>query len=345
MSAVLRVQQPGLYTTIQDAGRKSFQHLGVPVSGAIDPVSMRLVNALVGNDPDSAVLEICFAGPTLAIAQGPIRVAISGSCRATYKREGTAFTLPPWQSVLLMPDDILTFGATQGSAYGYVAVQGGFDIPRVLGSASTYARAGIGGVGGRQLQQGDEIPVREGAAEQQQEHMLGSMPTFDDGPIRVMLGPQDDHFTSEAIETFLGTEYVVSQDSDRIGLRLAGATLQHAGPFEIPSEGTVNGSIQVPGSGLPIILLADRQTTGGYAKIATVISADLPRLSRFMPGSAIRFLRVDQQQAKAALEERAREFQHLIESIRPVDGDKSVSTSQLLCANLVSGFVSAVEGQ
>jgi biotin-dependent carboxylase-like uncharacterized protein len=225
---------------------------------------------------------------------------------------------------------------------GYLVVEGGFALAPVLGSLATYARAALGGFQGRALAAGDELPVA-GAAGPRQEVFLPSTLPAATGPIRVVLGPDDHHFHQEAVDVFLSSEYVVSQEADRIGLRLDGPTLAHSAAFEIPSQGTVNGTIQVPGSGKPIILLADRQTTGGYTKIATVISADLPRVGRLQPGARIRFAAVDSASAIRLARQQTEAIASTIRSIVPVRSASLRDAAELLAVNLVGGVVSAVE--
>jgi allophanate hydrolase subunit 2 len=180
------------------------------------------------------------------------------------------------------------------------------------------------------------------AAARRQELFLPSALPADPGPIRVVLGPDDHHFHPEALEVFLSSEYTVSQEADRIGLRLDGPTLTHSAAFEIPSQGTVNGTIQVPGSGKPIVLLADRQTTGGYTKIATVISADLPRVGQLQPGARIRFTAVDQGSAVRIARQQAETIAAKIRSIAPVRTLRLADSEELLAVNLVGGVVSAL---
>jgi UPF0271 protein len=340
MSAALRVRRPGLFTTVQDFGRPGYQHLGVPVSGALDSVSLRLANALVGNRESLAALEFCYSGPTLQVSGGPVRMAIAGPVegRMDGRRPGP---VAPYQSFLLEPGDVLSLGSLRGAMCGYLAVEGGFALPPVLGSLATYTRAALGGYQGRALSAGDELPLVQAAAPRQELFLPSALPA-DPGPIRVVLGPDDHHFHPEALEVFLSSEYTVSQEADRIGLRLDGPTLTHSAAFEIPSQGTVNGTIQVPGSGKPIVLLADRQTTGGYTKIATVISADLPRVGQLQPGARIRFTAVDQGSAVRIARQQAETIAAKIRSIAPVRTLRLADSEELLAVNLVGGVVSAL---
>ena len=339
MNNVLRVRRPGLFTTVQDLGRPAYQHLGVPASGALDSISLRLVNVLVGNANGSAGLEFCYAGPELEVAGEPVRVALSCEGFITGRNGGA---LKPWHTVRLDRGDILSIGNLKGSMCGYLAVEGGFALPSVLGSLSTYARGGFGGFEGRQLMAGDELPLVLSCANERKEVHLARPLREATGPIRVTLGPDDDHFSAAAINTLLSSEYTVSQEADRIGLRLDGPLIDHSGAFEIASQGTANGTIQVPGNGRPIILLADRQTTGGYTKLATVISADLPRLGRLQPGSRITFEAVEPRQGVLIARSQAAAWRDTLAAIEPVKSSRPAHASELLALNLVDGFVSAL---
>ncbi len=284
MKPALRVLAPGMMTTLQDLGRRGYQSLGIPVSGALDAVALAAANALVGNPSRTGALEIVYHGPTVAVEAESARFAFAGGATAIEalrgERASGATRLPPLQSVRLRQGEVLRVGSLSGSAVGYLAVEGGFDVAPVLGSQSTYARAGLGGFAGRPLRAGDLLPLRQAHAKDRAESMFPALDLAPPQRIRVVLGPQDDHFTARGRRTFLESIYTVSPASDRMGMRLEGAALEHSDGFNIASDGTAPGSVQVPGDGLPIVLLADRQTTGGYPKIATVIAADLPALGR-----------------------------------------------------------------
>ena len=292
-SGALEVINPGSHTTIQDLGRRGFRDVGVPWSGPLDHVSFRLANQLAGNPANTPTLEILMLGPTLKVLADSVRVALVGC---------SAEKFPSDRSVRLARGAVFRILPPRDSVCAYLAVEGGFDIPSVLGSASTFARAKIGGFDGRRLRHGDMLPIKFNEVELRDEstraHPLDLAP---DQPIRVILGPQDDYFTEEAIATFLSAEYTVSSQSDRMGYRLQGPLLTHAKGYNIISDGIVTGAIQVPGSGQPIILMVDNPTTGGYPKIATVISADIPVVGRRSPGRKIRFVAVDLAEAQKAL--------------------------------------------
>lgn len=319
MSGLIEVIDGGIGNSIQDGGRFGYRHMGITVSGALDPLLARCANALVGNAPDCAVIEIRAVGPTLQVTHGRVRCALAGALSATLTRaDGRSRELAPWTSVTLLPKDRLEVGFLAGGT-AYLAVSGGVRSPLQLGSRSTYQRAAIGGIDGQVLTSGQSLPCA--SCDHRLYHEYHSAPwAAAHGAactVRVMLGPQQEHFKSEAIAALLGSEYQVSAQQDRMGMRLDGPPLAHLTPqcADIVSDGVTPGVIQVPGNGQPIILLADCQTVGGYPKIATVISADLPRLAQLPPGQTLRFAAVDLRQARAALLEREAQWASWAEEI------------------------------
>jgi biotin-dependent carboxylase-like uncharacterized protein len=335
MTAHLRVMAPGLATSLQDLGRFGHQALGVPVSGALDEPSLRVANALVGNAEDEACLEIRMIGPTLRVDAPAVRVALAGTDTQLEILSGSR--VPAWRSVRLERGQSFCIGMVRDSSCAYLAVEGGFDVPAVFGSRATYARGGFGGFDGRALKEGDRLPLRLASAPRRQELRAAMRPEEATGAIRVVLGPQDDHFTAEALRTFLASAYSITPHSDRMGLRLAGPALEHRSGHDILSEGIASGSIQVPGTGQPIILLADRQTTGGYPKIATVASADLPRLGRARPGDQLRFRAVSVEDAASARRAQEAAIRACIEMLQPAE--ERSEAEELLSTNLISGVV------
>lgn len=290
----LLVEEAGLFTTVQDLGRCGHQRLGVPPSGALDPFSLRTANLVVGNPPGAAGLEMCRVGATVRVRAESARVALAGAF-------APAGDLPLLESRTLRHGDALRIGRIAGGAL-YLAVEGGFDLLPVLGSLSTYTRGGIGGFEGRRLRPGDALPLVRPAATPRPERALPhAVPAERDRPLRVVLGPQADHFTEAAVEALLMADFAVTPEADRMGLRLQGPRLEHLGPPEIASDGNATGCLQVPGSGQPIALLPDRHTAGGYPKIATVITADLHRLGQAVPGTVLRFEAVAPEQARVVL--------------------------------------------
>ena len=299
MTQALEVIAPGLHTTVQDLGRIGYQDIGVPASGPLDRISLNLANALVGNRPGIPALEMLLQGPTLRVIAESVRIALVGCSAGIEMRTGDARTVPAGQSVRLTRGEVFRIGPLQDSVCAYLAIEGGPDVPMVLGSASTYVRGAIGGFCGRRLKQNDVVPLKLAAVELRGERALSRpLDLTLDQPIRVVLGPQADFFTDGAVKTFLTSDYTVSPQADRMGYRLAGPALIHAKGYDIVSDGIVAGAIQVPGSGLPIVLMVDHQTIGGYPKIATVISADIPIVGRRRPGRPIRFVAVDVREAE-----------------------------------------------
>ena len=348
MSGALRVVAPGLMTTVQDLGRPGYQQLGVPVSGALDHVSLRAANLLVGNAAGVGALEIAYHGPTLAVEADSARVAAAGGqapIDIVSTNGGTGQRLAPFESARLLRGQTLKVGAVADSAVLYLAVEGGFDIEPVMGSQSTLTRGGIGGFEGRALQAGDTVPLQLAAVPEREEAMLPPLDLSPPTRIRVVLGPQADHFTEAGLRTWLESTYTVSRASDRMGMRLEGPALEHSAKgYDIVSDGIALGSIQVPGNGLPIVLLADRQTTGGYPKIATVISADIPAIGRMRPGAKIAFESVGVEAAEAAARELAQMIARLPAQLTPVRRKHAVDAAKLLAENLISGAVDAREG-
>lgn len=340
MRAGLKVLAPGLCTTVQDLGRTGHQRLGVPVSGALDTMSLRLANAVLGNPPAMPALEILFSGSQLEVAAERVRVAVGGPGASLALAQETAGTVPAWQSVSLGRGAVFRIMLGADAACCYLAVEGGISVPPVLGSASTYVRAGLGGLGGRALRPGDVVPLTLAEAPVRAEVRLAiPLDPARDQPIRIVLGPQQDHFMDEAIAVLLGAEFRISPNADRMGMRLDGPPLRHRAGWDIVSDAIATGAIQVPGSGRPVILLADHQTTGGYPKIATVVSADLPVLGRRRPGDAVRFAAISVEEGEALCRAEERHFARLAASAEPVAEAAGIDLASLYRANLISGVV------
>jgi biotin-dependent carboxylase-like uncharacterized protein len=249
-------------------------------------------------------------------------------------------TLETGRSHTLARGQSLRVGMVEGVSTACLAVEGGFALPPFMGSLSTYARAGIGGLDGRKLRDGDSLPLARDAAGPRVEMKLAAPFDYGSGPIRVVPGPQADHFSDEGHATFLGSEYTVSKEADRMGIRFEGPVIAHSqkGP-DIVSDGIAPGAIQVPGAGLPIVLLADRQTVGGYAKIATVISADLPRLGRLLPGRTVRFAAVTVAEAEALRREQEKRLAQAVAGLQPARPEGGIDLVALYEQNLIDGVV------
>ena len=302
MSAeVFEVIQPGLLTTVQDMGRYGYQQYGVPVSGAIDNYALRAANLLVGNHEGEACLEITLLGLKLRVLANTV-VAITGADLNPILNNGS---LPMWEAVIAGSGDTISFSRPRRGCRSYLAVAGGIDVPKVMGSSSTYVKSRLGGFEGRPLRAGDRLKSGKARPAILRRRLPPQyLPEYRNAnELRVILGPQDDRFTEEGIHTFLSSEYTISTESDRVGYRLQGPRIEHKAGADIISDGIPLGAVQVPGDGLPIILLVDRQTTGGYTKIATVITADIPKLAQSGPGDTVRFRQITEEAAHRVLRE------------------------------------------
>lgn len=345
MTPSLRVATPGLLTTIQDRGRVGYQHLGVPVSGALDSDSLYAANLLVGNAPEVGALEVACTGPMLVADADDVRMAVVGAQAAIDILPDVDATVGRpvaiMQTFRLCRGEALRIGALTGATVLYVAVEGGFDIEPVLGSVSTDIRSGIGGWQGRAIAARDRLPLRQHKARERDEVCLEGLSVPVRSRIRVIKGPQHEHFSASEVAAFFDTAYTVGPSANRMGMRLSGRTLQHSRGFDIVSDAVAPGSIQVPGDGRPIVLLADRQTTGGYPKIATVISADLPSLARLPIGAKVSFEAVTVEAAEAAHRAHAAELLAMKDRIVPLLRDAADVALRLHACNLVSGFIDA----
>ncbi|MEP6894284.1 MAG: biotin-dependent carboxyltransferase family protein [Chloroflexota bacterium] len=277
--------------TIQDSGRNGWRKFGVPTSGAMDAFAFHAANKLAGNDLNYAALEIGLGDITLRALHDCV-IAVTG---VGYGLSVYIWNFPLWGSYYVRAGWTIRLNKLDFGMWAYIAIAGGFESKSILDSQSTYLRGHFGGLDGRQLQPGDILKsgktprsLNDLAARTLPEE---ARPVYSDNQIiDVIIGPQEKYFTDESIATFLSQEYVVSATSDRMGYRLEGATLQHRSKAELISEGMTMGAIQVPSSGQPIVMMADSPTTGGYPKIGTVASADLPLLAQCVPGkSKIRF--------------------------------------------------------
>jgi allophanate hydrolase len=301
---LIEVIDGGIGNTIQDAGRFGFRHMGLSVSGCLDTFLARCANTLVENPVDFACIEIRAAGPRFFIREGPVRLALAGTLSAIlHYAGGEDAKIPAWKSFMAFPGNEIEFGYLPGGC-AYLALEGGIDSPIQLGSRSTYQRAGIGGVDGAPLADGNLLPCAL-ATSRAFEYTAPAAWGYDDAPFRVILGPQDTLFKKESLDRFLSGDYRVTPQIDRMGIRLEGPEIEHVLPSaaDIVSDCVTPGAIQVPGNGQPIVLLADCQTVGGYPKIATVVSADLPRLGQCRSGEIVRFEAVSLKQACLAFSE------------------------------------------
>ena len=281
------VIKPGMLTTVQDAGRWGYQARGVPVAGPMDPVSHRLANALVGNGRRAALLEITLIGPELEFEDERL-VAITG---AQFELWLDGRQAPSQAPFTVCAGSRLRFGSRQLGARAYLAVSGGIAVPETLGSRSTHLVSAMGGVGGRALVGGDRLPLGDPSPQGPALAPHDAIAPLPDrhATLRVLPGPQVDYFTPDALDVLQSAPYVVAGNSDRMGFRLQGPRLTHARGADIISDATPLGVLQIPASGQPILLMADRQTTGGYPKIATVIAADMAVAGQLAPHDSITF--------------------------------------------------------
>ncbi len=311
----LSITRPGLLTTVQDLGRLGYQHIGVVVSGALDAVALRVANLVVGNTEDAAGIEITLRGPTVRFETDHL-IALTG---ADLSPTLDGQPMPMHRPVVVRAGTVLAFGAARAGCRAYLAVAGGLAVPLVLGSRSTYLRAALGGWHGRALLAGDELPVGEPTATGQHLRQLvvpaspvsgWAAARWTPGPalcptprpqpvIRVVRGPEYEQFSAASQRAFWREPFAITPAADRMGYRLHGPDLKRETTTELLSSAVTFGTVQVPPGGQPIVLLADAQTTGGYPRLAQVITADCSALAQAAPGQILRFQEVSLAEAQA----------------------------------------------
>jgi antagonist of KipI len=298
---MIKILEPGPLTTVQDAGRPGKLRYAIPPSGPVDRRAFVIANRLVGNDDGAAGLECTLMGPRFEM-QVACTIAITGAAMPLTVDGAEA---PGWTTVPVKPGDIVKLGAARAGVRAYVACSGGIDVPLVLGSRSTYIRGRLGGVEGRALRRDDVLRLGPARGEPRPRVTdRHAIPDFASEPeIRVVMGPQADRFTNDGLAALLGGPYEMLPQSDRMGTRLRGGRIEHVRGHDIISDGIPLGGIQVPGDGQPIILLVDRQSTGGYTKVATVCSFDIARVGQVKPGQRLTFHAVDVAEAHRLLRE------------------------------------------
>lgn len=297
---MLKVIQPGLLTTIQDNGRFGYLAFGLPRAGYMDRYAAGLANILSGNPQDTAVLEMTLSGGVYEFSK-PCRIAI---CGAEMSPVINSVPVDMWTTIDVPGGGILEMGYARRGCRTYLAIAGGFEVPVVMGSMSTYIRAGVGGCHGRALKANDEINFRYSECIGHKRIILpvALRPLYEDTvALRVLLGPQDDFFTDEGLETLFNSEYIVSDDADRMGYRMEGPAIRHKTKADIVSDALCVGAIQVPGNGKPIVMMVDCGTTGGYTKIGTVIGPDITKLAQAKPHDKVRFILCTEADALMAL--------------------------------------------
>ncbi|SDX00939.1 biotin-dependent carboxylase uncharacterized domain-containing protein [Marinococcus luteus] len=297
---VCTVRKAGLFTTVQDTGRTGYQHLGVPASGAMDMYALQMGNALCGNHLGAAGLELTLMGPTLTFHEKTVIAVTGGNLQPAVNKE----SIPMWATRKVYAGDELTFNGPAQGARAYLCIEGGIEVPMVLGSRSTYTKGGIGGMEGRELESGDILyrgTVHSKPKPFERRLPAAGIPVYEkQQTLRVVAGPEFDTLTTEAGAMLLREAYVVTQEADRMGIRLRGPEVSFHHTGDIISDGVAFGTIQLASDGQPMILMADRQTTGGYARVLNVISADLLKAAQLQPNATVKFEQVTLEEAKIA---------------------------------------------
>jgi biotin-dependent carboxylase-like uncharacterized protein len=332
----LVISSIGPASSVQDGGRHGAQRYGLTPSGAMDRLALAAANCLVGSPIFAAAIEIGPFGAAFTAREGAVRLALSGAPRAAdITGQAVAFDT----SMTLADGETLTLGFARGGSFSYLAIEGGIEGEPMFGSVAVNARAGLGSPYPRPLQGGDQLQAKaaSGAAERRID-----LPAAVAGPIRVVMGPQDDEFGDAAKQLFLENEWKISATSDRMGYRLEGPVIRHLHGHNIVSDGTVDGSIQVPGNGAPIVLMPDRGTSGGYPKIATVISADLGRLAQIPAATGFRFKAVPMTEAQGAARKYWKTLRALPDRLRAIESF-DLNIEALQDANVAGSAVSAVD--
>jgi biotin-dependent carboxylase-like uncharacterized protein len=332
----LVVTSIGPASSVQDGGRYGAQRYGLAPSGAMDTLALAVANTIVGNAPMAAAIEIGPFGASFSAQDGAVRVAIAGAARSA---EIAGRTVSFDSSMTIADGESLILGFARGGAFSYLAIEGGIAGEPMFGSLAVNARAGLGSPYPRPLQSGDELQTRPASVRTERRIDFSAPAT---GPIRVVFGPQDDEFADDAKALFLNSEWMISPTSDRMGYRLEGPVIKHLHGHNIVSDGTVNGSIQIPGNGAPIVLMPDRGTSGGYPKIATVISADFGRIAQTPPGVAFRFKAVGVAEAQDEAEKLVALLRSLPDRLRTVEKIE-LNIEALGDANVAGSAVSAID--
>lgn len=310
----IRMITPGLLTTVQDLGRTGYQRMGISPSGAMDRKALKIANILAGNQPGEGALEMTMTGATIEFTE-PDVVAVTGG---NFTPEINGAPAPMYAAFPVRAGDTLAFGPAKSGCRSYLAFAGGLDVPVVMGSKSTNLKCKIGGFEGRKLKAGDEIPFFAPCSSlenMQKRHAEHHDPSETEVTVRVVLGPQSDAFTDAGIETFLTEAWTVTNRSDRMGCTLEGTPVEYRSKVDIISDGIPFGAVQIPSGGKPIVMLSDRQTTGGYAKIATVISSDLPLFVQRRPGNKVHFKKISMREAQRISELEEKEIRELRRSL------------------------------
>ena len=331
----LKVRRAGMLTSVQDLGRWGFQSSGVPVAGAMDLPALRIGNAMLGNPEGAAALEVTLLGPELEVCGGG--AAVFAGADLGFSVNGRA--VGSWRVVELKSGDVISFTGPKNGCRGNLCFAGGVGVPLVMNSRSTYMRAKIGGFEGRALKNGDVITTGEPSPLWKRLDGFTLPPELNpalpaDAPLSLMTGLQEDLFTEEGRATLFSSEYTITSESDRMGCRLDGAKIEHVKGGDIVSDGVPLGAVQIPSHGMPIVMLADRQTTGGYTKIGVLTPLSIEALVQKMPGSPVRF-------RKASIDDGTAEQMKIAEAVRRVGELRSTYVSRPHAAQASGGFASA----
>lgn len=306
----IRIISPGLLTTVQDLGRTGYQRMGISPSGATDRKALKIANILVGNHPGEAGLEMTVMGASMEFTEANV-IAVTGG---NFSPVLNGSPLPMYRAVAVKAGDVLALGMAESGCRAYAAFAGGLDVPVVMGSKSTNLKCKIGGLEGRKLRADDEITFAapcDVLTNMEKRRAEFHEPSETEVTVRVVLGPQDDYFTDAGIRTFLSEPWKVTNRSDRMGCTLEGTPVEYRSKVDIISDGIPFGAVQIPSGGKPIVMLSDRQTTGGYAKIATVISADLPVFVQRKPGDTVHFKKISMREAQRVSEQEEKALREL----------------------------------
>ncbi len=340
----LRVLRAGLGATIQDGGRHGYLRYGVTPAGPMDWVAFRTANSALGNNDRAAAIEVPVGGLEVICECAPLALTFAGGA-FLWRRDGVL--LPKAARLLLEPGKTLAARAGDFGAFAYLAVEGGFGTPVIMGSRATHMRSAMGGIEGRMLRAGDVLPA---AASTEERGGVGSEATIEApwlareaDPFRVVLGPQDDYFTVATLSAFFEGQFTLTPAADRMAYRLKGPEIAHAGGYDIVSDGTALGAIQIAGDKQPLVLMADRQPTGGYPKLGHVARADIGRLAQMRPGETCRFRAVSVAEARAALLRREDEIAQTVPRLRPLRPE--LTSENLFGANLIDGVVDPLDSE
>jgi biotin-dependent carboxylase-like uncharacterized protein len=343
MRGYLRVQRAGPGATIQDGGRHGYQRYGVTPAGPMDWVAFRTANSALGNGDRAAAIEVSTAGLEVICEGALLALAYAGGA-FVWRRDG--MLLPQAARLLLQPGEILAARAGESGAFAYLAVEGGFETPVIMGSRATHTRSAMGGIEGRMLREGDVLPVAsterpDGATFEAMIDAPWLAREFD--PFRVVLGPQDDYFTAETLGAFFAGQFTLTSAADRMAYRFDGPEIAHAGGYDTVSDAIALGAIQIAGDKKPLVLMADRQPTGGYPKLGHVARADISKLAQMRLGETCRFRAVSVAAARAALLRHEDEIVTTQQRLCPLR--RELASERLFEANLIGGVVDPLDGQ